>query len=199
MVALRTDAELDDYTYRVAGCVGEFWTHLCRAHLFPDAPMKDAELLAEAVRFGKGLQLVNVLRDLPRDLQQGRCYLPADRLAAADLKPADLLNPVNEPKLRPLYDEYLLLAHAHLAAGWEYTNRLPRSCVRVRLACAWPVLIGVRTLAQLRTSAVLDAAQRVKVSRAAVRGVILRSVLLHPWPGAWRKLFQRAGAGIAVR
>ena len=28
--------ELDDYTYRVAaGCVGEFWTRMCRAHLFP--------------------------------------------------------------------------------------------------------------------------------------------------------------------
>ena len=35
LVALRTDEELDDYTYRVAGCVGEFWTRMCRAHLFP--------------------------------------------------------------------------------------------------------------------------------------------------------------------
>src|SRR5438876_4433480 len=26
IVALRTDEELDDYAYRVAGCVGEFWT-----------------------------------------------------------------------------------------------------------------------------------------------------------------------------
>ena len=38
LVALRTDEELDDYTYRVAGCVGEFWTKMCRAHLFPRAP-----------------------------------------------------------------------------------------------------------------------------------------------------------------
>ena len=37
LVALRTDDELDDYTYRVAGCVGEFWTKMCRAHLFPQA------------------------------------------------------------------------------------------------------------------------------------------------------------------
>src|ERR1041385_3074737 len=28
IVALRTDDELDDYTYRVAGCVGEFWTRI---------------------------------------------------------------------------------------------------------------------------------------------------------------------------
>src|SRR6185436_15786446 len=35
--SLQSDAELDDYTYRVAGCVGEFWTRLCRRHLFPKA------------------------------------------------------------------------------------------------------------------------------------------------------------------
>ncbi len=35
IIALETAAELDDYTYRVAGCVGEFWTKICRAHLFP--------------------------------------------------------------------------------------------------------------------------------------------------------------------
>ena len=37
VIALRTGSELDDYTYRVAGCVGEFWTKICRAHLFPEA------------------------------------------------------------------------------------------------------------------------------------------------------------------
>jgi farnesyl-diphosphate farnesyltransferase len=80
IVSLNTDDELDDYTYRVAGCVGGFWTKMCRAHLFLDAPLDDAFLLAKGVQFGKGLQLVNILRDLPRDLRQGRCYLPGDRL-----------------------------------------------------------------------------------------------------------------------
>src|SRR5262245_11301673 len=58
---LGTDPELDDYTYRVAGCVGEFWTKMCRTHVFPHAPLDDALLLADGVRFGKGLQLVNIL------------------------------------------------------------------------------------------------------------------------------------------
>src|SRR6266478_1488246 len=80
IVALRTDEELDDYTYRVAGCVGEFWTRLCRAHLFPTAALDEGALIQNGIRFGKGLQLVNVLRDLPADLRQGRCYLPEDRL-----------------------------------------------------------------------------------------------------------------------
>src|ERR1051325_2971090 len=62
IIALRTDDELDDYTYRVAGCVGEFWTKICRAHLFPRAALDEARLVADGVRFGKGLQLENILR-----------------------------------------------------------------------------------------------------------------------------------------
>ena len=185
IVALQTDADLDDYTYRVAGCVGEFWTRMCRAHLFPQAKLDDAQLLAGGVRFGKGLQLVNILRDLPADLRQGRCYLPAERLAGLGLKPADLLVPNTALKLRPLYHAYLDCAVAHLAAGWAYTNALPRGQVRVRLACAWPILIGVKTLERLRAANPLDGTRRVKVSRAEVRRILLRSVWLYPRRTAW--------------
>jgi farnesyl-diphosphate farnesyltransferase len=192
IVALRTAEELDDYTYRVAGCVGEFWTKMCRTHLFPRAKLDDRQLLGDGVRFGKGLQLVNILRDLPADLRQGRCYLPAHELSAAGLAPKDLLEPANEPKLRPLYARYLKLAEGHLAAGWDYTNALPARSVRVRLACAWPVLIGIRTLARLRASNPLDPQQRIKISRSEVKSVIVRSVLFYPWPPAWRNLFVTA-------
>lgn len=203
VVALQNDTELDDYTYRVAGCVGEFWTKLCRAHLFPQAKLDEVQLLADGVRLGKGLQLVNILRDLPADLCKGRCYLPADRLAVGGLQPADLLLPENEPKLRPLYREYLDRALAHLAAGWAYTNALPRGQVRVRLACAWPILMGVRTLQRLRTASVLDPRRRVKISRREVRGILCRSVLRYPWRAAWERQFAEArdarGKAVASR
>lgn len=189
VLALQTDAELDDYTYRVAGCVGEFWTKMCRAHLFPNAQLDDTRLLSDGVRFGQGLQLVNILRDLSADLLQGRCYLPAQRLADVNLQPADLLKPASDARLRPLYREYLDRAWEHLAAGWAYTNALPRGQVRVRLACAWPILIGARTLEQLRLANMLDASRRVKVSRAEVRQIVLRSVWLYPRRGAWLRQF----------
>ena len=192
IVALRTAAELDDYTYRVAGCVGEFWTKMCRTHLFPTAPVDDSFLLTNGVRLGKGLQLVNILRDLPKDLRQGRCYLPAEELRQFNLTPAELLTVTSESRLRPLYQKYLALAEDHLTAGWAYTNALPRSCQRVRLACAWPILIGMRTLRRLHAANVLDATQRVKVSRAEVRSVILRSVAACLWAPSWERLFERA-------
>jgi farnesyl-diphosphate farnesyltransferase len=170
---------------------------MCRAHLFPRAPLDDEFLLTNGVRFGKGLQLVNILRDVAADLRQGRCYLPAGRLADLGLKPEDLLQPASEPRLRPLYHAYLDRADAHLLAGWAYTTGLPRRSVRVRLACSWPILIGRETLKLLRSGNALDTAQRIKVSRREVKRLMLRSVLLYPWPGAWEKMVL-AGKAIAL-
>ena len=197
IIALQTDAELDDYTYRVAGCVGEFWTKMCRAHLFPQAKLDEAQLLANGIRFGKGLQLVNILRDLPADLRKGRCYLPAEKLDDAGLQPAGLLLPANEAKFCLLYHHYLDAAEAHLAAGWAYTNSLPRRHMRVQQACAWPILIGLKTIERLRAANVVELQRGVKISRAEVRGILVRSVLSYPLPGAWQKLFSTRGKAVA--
>jgi len=199
IIALQTAAELDDYTYRVAGCVGEFWTKMCRAHLFPKARLDEKQLMADGVRFGKGLQLVNILRDLPADLKNGRCYLPAQRLDEARLFPEILLSPVNAAKFIPLFHEYLDKAESHLAAGWSYVNTLPFAQFRVRLACAWPVLIGGRTIATLRTASVLELKQRVKIPRAEVREILFRSLAACPFPPVWRKLYSPAGKAVASR
>ena len=189
--ALETEAELDDYTFRVAGCVGEFWTRLCRAHLFPRAAVDEAMLLRDGIRFGKGLQLVNILRDIPADLENGRCYIPRQSLAAAGLTPEDLRSPVNEARFRALYLSCLDRAGDHLAAGWNYTNALPRGQWRLRLACAWPVLFGARTLRKLRGENVLDSSRRVKISRREVRGIMGRSIVLSVWAAAWKAQFRR--------
>jgi farnesyl-diphosphate farnesyltransferase len=189
LAALETEAELDDYTYRVAGCVGEFWTRICRAHLFPQARMDDDLLVRNGVRFGKGLQLVNILRDIPQDLRKGRCYLPRQTLAAAGLNPGDLLAPANYERFRPVYEKWLDAAQAHLAMGWDYIASLPAGQVRLRLACAWPVLIGARTLRLLRHENVLDQSRRLKVRRREIYALMVRSVLLLPCPSAWRGQF----------
>ena len=186
---MATDAELDDYTYRVAGCVGGFWTKLTRARVFPGAVIDDARFLSDGIRFGKGLQLVNILRDLPKDLRAGRCYIPASMLARAGLVPRDLLDPANGPRLRPIYLELLDRAQSDLEAGWRYTNTIPRGQIRLRLACAWPVLIGVKTIARLCTADVLDARKRVKVSRSEVEWLLVTSVMKLPFRGAWERQF----------
>lgn len=196
IIALETAVELDDYTYRVAGCVGGFWTKMCRAHLFPRASLDDAQFLTDGIRFGKGLQLVNILRDLPADLKNGRCYLPVEKLDAAGMVPETLMSPANEKKFLPLFREQLDKAEAHLAAGWRYTNTLPFGQFRLRLACAWPVLIGVRTVERLRTAGVIELQQRVKVPRSEVRKIIFSSLASCPFSPAWRKLYPPAGNAV---
>jgi farnesyl-diphosphate farnesyltransferase len=176
IAALDTDDQLDDYIYRVAGCVGEFWTRMCRAHLFPAAKVADGFLVENGVRFGKGLQLVNILRDLPRDLRQGRCYIPRARLSERSLSPQLLLDPASMETFQPLYDRYLQQAEEYLAAGEAYVKALPHDQLRVRLACTLPMLIGTETLARLRTANVLDDRDRIKVSRPEVRRLIFASL-----------------------
>ncbi len=190
VIALRTHSGLEDYTYRVAGCVGVFWTRMIQAHLFHLAPMYESLLLKNGVWFGQGLQLVNILRDLPRDLQKGRCYFPEDKLAEVELRPEDLLDPGNEERFRPIFDAYLDFAEARLTAGWEYTNALPKQFKRLRLACAWPILIGRKTLDLLRVNPILDPAVRVKIPKSEVYNLILLSTLSHPFPLAWNRLYK---------
>jgi len=189
IVALETEEDLNDYTYRVAGCVGEFWTKICAAHLWPAADLAGESLTCKGIRFGKGLQMVNILRDVPQDLRKGRCYIPAQSLKTAGLTPHDLLSAQNESRFRPVYNQLIELAEGHLAAGWEYTGALPKRQVRLRLGCAWPVLIGARTLGKLRRENILDATRRVKVSRPEIRSLILRSVFLLPFARPWHAQF----------
>lgn len=189
-VALQHDQELDDYTYRVAGCVGGFWTRVCRSHLYPEAALDLPRYLDDGVRFGKGLQLVNILRDLPADLRKGRCYLPAEGLARHGLEPAALLQAGPNPGFRLLYQAHLQTALSHLAAGWRYTCDTPRRQVRVRLACALPLLIGLETLRLLARRDVLGEPDPVKIPRRQVKGLLLRAILLHPFPRRWERLFE---------
>jgi farnesyl-diphosphate farnesyltransferase len=185
---LSTDDELDHYTYMVAGCVGEFWTRMCIAHLKDLACWSSEEMEKLGVRFGKGLQLVNVLRDIPKDLRIGRCYLPVK-------DPRALLDPESFDTIRALYAGWLNTAVGHLDAGWQYTLKIPRSQARLRLACIWPIWIGLMTIARLRVQNPLDPARRVKVSRGEVYGVMARSFLVCRSDSALDRHYQKLRAG----
>src|SRR4029077_7187245 len=78
---LDTEAELHDYCYVVAGCIGEMLTRLHAAEyaLTDDAVARERMQLAPIV--GEALQLTNILLDWPTDVRRGRCYLPATWLA----------------------------------------------------------------------------------------------------------------------
>jgi farnesyl-diphosphate farnesyltransferase len=177
LAAIETRQDLDRYTYLVAGCVGEFWTEVHVAHRPRLRSWNVPAMRRLGVRFGKALQLTNVLRDVPRDLRHGRCYLPRQDLARLGLSPQDLLDPGAASAARPLLRELLGVALDHYEAGWQYTFAIPRAETRMRLACAWPLLIGLRTLDLLaRSPNWLAPAVTLKVPRARVYALMVHSL-----------------------
>ena len=178
VVALGDAAALDRYTYLVAGCVGEFWTLMCMAHAPALSAWDTEEMCRQGVRFGRALQLTNVLRDVPADLRAGRCYIPSDRLQELGLAPADLLDPDRSDAARPALTEWVEQALGHFGAARDYVLAVPPSQRRLRLAALWPVLMGLETLAVLiRRRRWLEPRQPARVSRRWVYWMMARSPL----------------------
>ncbi len=172
--ALQSAADLDEYTYLVAGCVGEFWTRLCLRHLRDFANLIPDEMLALGRRYGMGLQLINVLRDAGIDLRSGRCYFPEDELRGVGLSAAQILS--RSDRFQPIYQRWMEKAQDGLQCGMQYSRAIRNR--RVRAATILPALIGVRTLALLHKAGASALHHTIKVPRREVRGMIL-SLAIH--------------------
>jgi len=177
IAALKNIGELDHYTFLVAGCVGEFWTKMTAVHTPALHEWNIFEMSQTGIRFGKALQLTNVLRDCAKDLRIGRCYLPLDLLNEAGLTPADLLKPGNAARARPILVNLLHVALRHFAAAEDYILAIPPTCGRLRLACLWPVLIGLSTLKKIAENPDwLNPERPSKVTRGYVKRTLALSL-----------------------
>jgi farnesyl-diphosphate farnesyltransferase len=200
LVALDTVADLDEYTYMAAGCVGEYWTLMTAAHVPSVRRLQRPDFVARGVRLGKALQLINVIRDAAADLQQGRCYVPRELLARHQLAPGDLLDASARRRARPVLDELRRQALAHVDAAFPYVMAIPRREPRLRLAALWPLWIGLATLERLGAAAdPLDPAQPVKVPRAEVYRILAESSLAIGLDPLLGRLHERRRARAAVR
>ena len=189
--SLQSEEELDDYTFRVAGCVGVFWTKMSLAHMMKLSKEKEELFFENGIRFGKALQMINILRDIPEDLRFGRCYIPGHRLEEHGLTPNDLLDSSNIAKFRPLYDTYLDLTSEHLDAAVEYIRMIPDRQLRLKAASMLPVLIGQRTVTLLREGNILDSEEKIKITRDEMKGYfkkLLRALII---PGGVQRLLAK--------
>ena len=189
--SLKSNEELDDYTYRVAGCVGVFWSKMSLEHVISLPSEKQDEFFEKGIRFGKALQMINILRDIPEDLRFGRCYIPGEELARFGMKPEDLLDHSNIERFRPLYDEYLEITNNHLDAAIEYIRMLPDGQFRLKASCMLPVLVGQRTVTLLRTGNILNSDDKIKVTRNEMKSYarkLLRAMII---PGGVRRLLEK--------
>lgn len=173
--ACATADDLLLYTYRVAGCVGEFWTKTAFAVLgegFAD-PDKTPMMLDRGRKLGHALQLVNILRDLHEDLPRGRCYLPADELRAAGWNGEGLPSPSH---IGPVFGRWLGLCRSLLEEADAYTGAV--RAPRVRFCTRLPKQLAEKT-AQLLDEAGAERVlrERIKIPRSAVWRSVLWTAL----------------------
>ncbi len=154
--------ELDDYCYSVAGIVGELITTL--VSLYRPALDRTRLLFMRTMETtcGAGLQLTNILKDVFRDHQEGRYYIPREYLPLED--------GVSPRRMLPM----IAYAYRHLAMGLEYALALPEEEIVIRRALLVPFLLAVATLTHLleNLEALLHGVE-VKISRQEVAEILM--------------------------
>ena len=136
--------QLRAYCYAVAGIVGEMLTELFLLRA-PQLRNSASLLRARAATFGEGLQLVNILKDSPSDVSEGRTYIPAGADRA----------------------EIIALARADLESATEYTLALqsggaPHGIIKF---AALPVALAQATLDRMEKSSAATKIARPLVFR----------------------------------
>ncbi|WP_395751087.1 squalene/phytoene synthase family protein [Prosthecobacter sp.] len=166
--------ELDQYTWLVAGCVGEFWTQLCATELpgSLDPSVTTEQMMEWGGRMGKGLQLINILRDIGEDTRDGRCYLPC--------QPADI---------QTEWSLWLQTCTEHLECGLKYVQHVTHA--KLRYATALPLLLGIQTVAKMRATPWEKIQQGVKISRLDVASILAQAAIACRSAGAMEKLYRK--------
>ncbi len=176
--SLASAEELDQYAWLVAGCVGEFWTQLCATELpgSLDPAVTTAQMQEWGARMGKGLQLINILRDIGEDTRDGRCYLPCQ--------------PEN---IQPEWSLWLQTCTQHLECGLLYVQHVTHA--KLRYATALPLLLGIQTVAKMRTSPWEKVQQGIKISRLDVASILAQAAIACRSATAMEKLYRKLAQG----
>jgi farnesyl-diphosphate farnesyltransferase len=181
---------LDQYTYYVAGIVGEFWTKIHATHLPALRHCHVQTLCQLGVNFGRGLQMTNILRDIAQDFEHGRCYIPEKSLAQYQVTIEELGHPATMDRMRPLLLQLAEKTLVYLDQAQEYILQLPVRAMRLRLSCMWPLLFGIQTVELVcRAEELLNPRMRVKMPRQAVYRTILWSLGCLLVPGLLRHYY----------
>lgn len=123
----RNETDLLTYCYHVAGVVGLMMA--CLMGVRGD----DTDTLGRANDLGLAFQLANIARDVSEDADAGRCYIPMDWLAEADIAPGEHMKTHSRPAMAKIAERM-----AHMAAGYEASARI--GARRLPFRCRWAVL-----------------------------------------------------------
>jgi farnesyl-diphosphate farnesyltransferase len=176
------EADMDDYMFEVAGRVGYLLTHLF-AWYSTAIRNKTATQLPLSREFGLALQTLNVIRGLRKDYERGWVFVPKKFLAAVNLTAHELFQPENRAEAIKVLDMLADKAERHLHAALACVKSLPPWQHRIRLACIFPLMFAIRTLAISRRNAqVFDS--EAKITREEVKRIVIDATLWG-WSNSW--------------
>lgn len=115
----RTEADMLRYCYHVAGAVGVMMA------VVMGVDPSDEDTLERACDLGIAFQLANIARDIWEDDAAGRCYLPVEWLAEADIPPGEVTKPHYRDALVPLVQRLCELQKTYEASARVGAARLP--------------------------------------------------------------------------
>ena len=157
---------LREYCYRVAGTVG-----LTCLQVFQ---YEDPHAPALAEKLGIAFQLTNILRDIPKDFEMGRVYLPDEDLARFGVRREELARGPMTPPLRAL------LAF-EAGRAWEFYREgvelIPRVHQDSRAALWALVRIYSRLLRRIEARGYEVFSGRVRLGAPEKTGILLRARL----------------------
>ena len=185
---LKTIQDLDRYCYHVAGVVGETITELL-CEFSKEISRCGDRLRPLAVDFGRGLQLVNIIKDLWEDRARGVCWLPQEAFPHTDLSTdGDWTGQGFEDGVRSLVDR----GRDCLDRALDYTLLIPARETGVRRFLLWTLGLAVLTLRRIHAAPDFRTGESVKISRREVRKVVIATSALVRWNSALRWLFKES-------
>jgi farnesyl-diphosphate farnesyltransferase len=197
LAGLASLEDLDQYCYYVAGVVGEMLTDLF-CDYSPEIDRHRERLLRHAVRFGQGLQMTNILKDVWEDRRTETCWLPRDVFRRVGFELNDLAPGRYVEAFGAGLNQLIGVAHAHLRHALEYTLLIPREETGVRRFCLWAIGLAVLTLRKLHRNPAFTAGRDVKVSRRTVRATVLTSSIAARSDRTLTLLFDLAARGLPL-
>lgn len=167
---LRSMKDLDEYMYYVAGTVGYLLTALFSSYSRKITPTLQNRMTKLAESFGKGLQLVNIIRDMTTDLRRGQSYIPQELLLKYQLDRKTIFEKQNAAQAEKLFNELIGRAVLHLDQALDYILLIPKEEKGIRLFCMLPVFWAMRTLQKIQENTLaLLGREKVKVSRKMIK------------------------------
>jgi farnesyl-diphosphate farnesyltransferase len=176
---LSTMSELEEYTYYVAGTVGELLSRLFTLDHFNISDEKSEVMFENGVAFGKALQYVNIIKDSREDFTEGRCFIPADLLKKHGLELSEFFKSDKRDEIKAVYTELINIAEDHLKAAIKYIDAIPVRLWRIRLFCIWPVALAYATLNGIKRDLdeFIKTNDTYKISRSEVKSILRKGYI----------------------